>query len=162
MAADPRLDPAQKKLQQGRDVSFYLLLLVGLVLVLTPLIPPLSGFLDRSVGLVRTLCLAQGFAFFYLGFLIRDLTGVRQRNLVIMETLLASLRGGFPRKDGEAIDILVAALRGRSESARTSALQQLQRLTGQNFGANPEAWERWRREHRDPPSSPSESRPETS
>jgi hypothetical protein len=61
-----------------------------------------------------------------------------------METVLTAFQqGGFPRRESEAVDILIAALRGRSESAREAALRQLRRLTGQDFGLKADAWEQW-------------------
>jgi len=142
-------ETAQQRVRRSRDVSFYLLLAFGLVLVVTPFVSLLEDALERWVGVRRLLILVLGFSLFYLAFLIHDLAGVRQRNLVIMETLLAVMRGGIPRKDVEAVDILVAALRGRSENSRAAALRELKRLTGQDLGADPSAWEGWWEKNRE-------------
>ena len=149
------LEPAQQRIRHGRDLSFFLLLLVGATMVLASFATPVERFLDESIGLTRLLFLVLGFALFYLAFLLRDLAGVRQRNLVIMETLLEATRGGLARNDPAAIDILVGALRGRTERSRAAALRELLRLTGEDLGSDPEAWEHWWQENRDLHAHPS-------
>ena len=48
-----------------------------------------------------------------------------------------------PEKSFEAISILTAALNSAEESVRESALENLKRLTGKDFGMDPTAWQAW-------------------
>ena len=46
-------------------------------------------------------------------------------------------------KSKEAIRILTAALSSADPEVRTSAESNLKRLTGNDFGSDPKAWEAW-------------------
>jgi hypothetical protein len=47
------------------------------------------------------------------------------------------------------VDILIAVLGARTPAVRERALQNLERLAGQELGPDPTAWEAWWAQHRD-------------
>ena len=50
-----------------------------------------------------------------------------------------------PRVTGEAIEILIKALRTGNESTRTTALKQIKQITGADAGTTADEWETWYR-----------------
>ena len=126
------------------DASFWALILVGLFLMVLPFTGPVRRALGDRLDLLGLDQLILGFALIYLAFLLRDVRVLRQRNFVLMQTMLAAFRGNrVARQDHEAIDILVSALQGPDEGAREAAARQLRRLTGQDFGEDADAWSKW-------------------
>lgn len=149
-------EPAEQDLSQRWqqrspfDASFWALVVVGLFLVVLPFVSPLRDVLDRAIEAVRLVELVLGFALLYIAFLLKDVRSLRQRNLVLMETLLAALREGkVARKDHEAVEILLTAVESGNDTARRAAGAQLARLTGQSFGEDAAAWRRWWAANRD-------------
>ena len=121
-----------------------MLLLLGLALLAVACSGSLREWVEESISRVRLLELLLGFCLVYVAFLVHDVRGLRQRNLVLMETMLAAFRDNqVARRDVDAIDILVAALRATSDDTRAVARRQLRRLTGMDHGEDAEAWERW-------------------
>ncbi len=67
-----------------------------------------------------------------------------RRTLAEVGELLADVRfGSGTRRDREAVDILVRALRTPEAAVRETALRQLRRITGQDLGDDPGAWAKW-------------------
>jgi hypothetical protein len=76
----------------------------------------------------------------YLVFQIRRM----RRRMLAMEELLADVRfGPGTKRDREAVDILVRALRVSDAGARETALRTLRKLSGFDLGDEPGAWEVW-------------------
>ena len=73
------------------------------------------------------------------------------RTRMHMSQLIGALRqimgrtGAPPTPEGrrEAVEILIRSLKADQEHVRNTAAEQLKRLTGQDLGADPAAWERW-------------------
>jgi hypothetical protein len=124
---------------------------------LTPIVLIALGlvvwFEPRVLGDRGVMRIAVGVLCFYMALLVierqrmevtfRDVLAAFQRFKA--ERLAETARGAepSPQQKREAIAILIAALRADSASARQHALQNLQRLTGQDFGPDAAAWERW-------------------
>jgi len=129
--------------RRSRDPSFFALLLVGAALLVCSLVPAARSYLSGDMGL-RLVQFLVGFCLIYLAILVHDVRGLRQRNLVLMETMLAAFRDNtVARKDAEAVVILLAALRASVEPTRAMARRQLMRLTGEDHGEDADAWDRW-------------------
>jgi hypothetical protein len=85
---------------------------------------------------VAVLCVA-------LGFLLVQVRGLR-REMLSMDALLDDVRfGAGTKRDRDAIDILVRALRAPDPHAREAALRTLRKLSGLDLGAEPAGWEKW-------------------
>jgi hypothetical protein len=66
------------------------------------------------------------------------------RSLRAVEELMADVRfGPGTKRDREAVDILVQALRVSDESARTTALRTLKKISGLDLGDDAGTWEEW-------------------
>ena len=67
-----------------------------------------------------------------------------RRQVLVMEDLLSDVRfGAGTKRDRDAIDILVRALRVSDAATRETALRTLRKLAGQDLGDKSEAWEAW-------------------
>ncbi len=58
-------------------------------------------------------------------------------------------RSPTPEIKGEAIEILIGSLRSGTESVRDTAAKELRKLTDEDLGTDPEAWQRWWLENKD-------------
>lgn len=67
-----------------------------------------------------------------------------RRELRRFDELLADVRfGPGTKRDRDAVDILLRALRGPDAVARQTALRTLKRISGLDLGEDPAAWEGW-------------------
>jgi hypothetical protein len=86
-----------------------------------------------AVGLLCFLCAFLWFHVRRLGRRVRD-----------AEDLLADVRfGPGTKRDRDAVDILVQALRVSDPGARETALRTLKKISGLDLGADPRPWEEW-------------------
>ncbi len=98
--------------------------------------------LDPETDLV-VLRWAVGSLLLIVGWQALSLRSVH-RDLRRMEELLVDVRFGTGvRRDRDAVDILVKALRTPDERARETALRTLRKISGVDLGAEPEPWEAW-------------------
>ena len=116
--------------------------LVGVILaaVLVAFGPRLGQSEDDHARVLRvvvaTLCLA-------LGLLLVQVRSLR-RDLLTMDALLDDVRFGVgTKRDRDAIDILVRALRAPDAHAREAALRTLKKISGVDLGDEPGEWEKW-------------------
>lgn len=66
------------------------------------------------------------------------------RKMCAVEELLADVRfGPGTKRDRDAVDILVQALRVSDEGARTTALRTLRKISGLDLGEDASTWEEW-------------------
>jgi HEAT repeat protein len=66
------------------------------------------------------------------------------RRLAAIDAVMDDVRfGPGTRRDREAVDILVKALRVSDEAARTTALRTLKKISGIDLGDDPDPWEEW-------------------
>ena len=117
--------------------------LLALLLFLVGLVGPVRRWLLPGDTLVRFLAVAVGFLALVVGSVALDLARTRARLLPALEEVLQALWGESFRQDRQAVDILVRALESEDPTARAAALRNLERLTGQAFGEDTEAWRRW-------------------
>lgn len=117
--------------------------LLALCLFLVGFVEPVRQRLLPGDALVRFLAVSVGFLALVAGSLLLDLARTRARLLPALEELLRAFYGESFRQDREAVDILVRALESEDPTARAAALRNLERLTGQAFGEDVDAWRRW-------------------
>jgi hypothetical protein len=114
------------------------LLLLGGGVMLSPLVFREDTFEQvRSLRLAAAiLCLLNAGTWYLLRRAIRDLRR--------MDDLLTDVRfGPGTKRDRDAVDILVQALRAPDARARETALRTLRKISGMDLGEDPAAWERW-------------------
>lgn len=150
-AIAPQPGPAAlERAARRRDPSVLALVVLGVALLVMACVPRFSRWVEEHLRTTRVLAVLLGFALLYQALLIHELNRVRERMLIVMQTLLAAfqvpgkgrpVQGATP--DDSAFPILVAALRSPSREAREAAHRQLQRLTGQDLGTDPADWESW-------------------
>lgn len=110
-----------------------------------------AGGLDKSItplGLTRFIL---GVICFYTMLLVLERQGMEARFAELLRQFKRfydeRAAGGDvadnTQKGLQAARILIAALRSPEGEVRSTALENLQRLTGKDFGRNTEAWEAW-------------------
>jgi len=115
------------------------------VLAVSGLLVVLGGPLFGREGADRVRALETVLALFclataYLVFRVRRMG----RKLAAVEDLLSDVRfGPGTKRDRDAVDILVQALRVTDEGARTTALRTLRKISGIDLGEDPAPWEEW-------------------
>lgn len=128
-------------------------LAVAAFVLLEPLMPWLPGWL-RSLGLPTDLVLRACVAVLALQVLAllasqqrldQAFAGVLQSFQEFHRARKAEAEGGMQASKREAIALLVAALDSPDPSIRTSSHGHLVRLTGQDLGPAPAAWQEWLR-----------------
>lgn len=139
--------------------TFWLLMLLGLVFVIAALFSGVRQWLDRSIGLERALTLIVGFLLLYCAVMVAERHRLRAEMRDVLEQVLEGVYGKNYRQQRDAIDILVRALNSNDATARATAAAELKRLTGQDFGEQPDPWSRWWESNRRTFSSQPSSRP---
>ena len=111
---------------------------LGAVVLFAPRLGEMGGEMEARILRVGVAILAVLCG--YLWLVVRR----SRRQLNRVEDLLTDVRfGAGTRRDREAVDILVRALRTPDERARETALRTLKKISGFDLGAEPEAWEQW-------------------
>jgi hypothetical protein len=110
---------------------------VSALLVFGPRLGQTPEDQDRVLRVVAAaLCLLYG-------IVLLQVRGLR-RQILVMEDLLQDVRfGAGTKRDRDAVDILVTALRAPDGRARETALRTLRKLSGVDLGPDPAAWEEW-------------------
>ena len=143
-----QVEAMEKKLG---NLAVNFLVIIGLWLVLAPLAPEYTGFgwMDRALG-------GEGaIARFFVGFLFLYFAGiVREKNDLrfLLKRLVGTARSATkvdPEGQRMAVELLIQGLGSPNPKARETALENLKRLTGKDFGADREAWQVWWKENRD-------------
>ena len=132
-------------------LSVTTLVIAGLYFLLVPtLFPGPLGWnlVKEQFGEGTILCFAVGFLFLYVGGLMREKHRLRAVMMNTLEALNMMLYGPDYRRQRDAVDVLVRTLRARDERARKLAVESLERMTGQSFGTDADAWEEWWTENR--------------
>jgi len=134
-----------------RQLTPLLLLAVFVAVVFEPWLPG-AGWLKTQFGdtVVLRACVAA------LAFYVLLLWGECLRLHTILTGVLHAFRdfdgakkkgepgaGRNPKTRLEAARLLIAAMRSDDASIRTTSRHNLQRLVGQDLGADPEAWQAW-------------------
>ena len=137
----------------GRDregfyerLSVATLFAVGLYFLVVPtLLPGVLGWnaLTERFGETTILSVVLGFQFLYIAGLTRDKHRLRKMTLETLEALNRFLFGADYKRHREAIDILIRGLRVPDGAARKKSVESLERLTGESFGEDADAWESW-------------------
>ncbi len=137
--------PIQPGKARGEPAS-WLLWGLGAALVVVSFSSTLETWVQTRLGGLRLFAFIMGFSLIFQGMMLRELRGVRQRNLLLMQTMLA-FKERLSSKSPDAMEILVGALKSGDEQVRTLARRELVRLTGKTFSQDND-WEKWWREHR--------------
>jgi len=126
-------------------LSHWTLTLAGCYLLLVALLPDALGWdaLVERFGLDRIVGFVVGFQFLYIAFLTRDRFRLQRLTAATFEALQKLIYGPDYRKQREAVDLLVRAVGTKNEAARRVAVEKLEELTGQSFGEDRGAWQRW-------------------
>lgn len=111
---------------------------------------PLDG-LRKSFGEDGLIRFVLGVVCIYTMFLVIERQRMEKRFTAVLGQFKqfydarAQAKGGAggSEKSMEAIRILVAALSAPDPEVRDSAVTNLKRLTGNDFGADPRAWQAW-------------------
>lgn len=122
------------------DFLVFLALCVPGILVLRLPLPGEEGATPRDVVIHRAALLVLSVA---AGWLWLDSRRTR-RLLRRMDDLLTDVRfGEGTRRDRDAVDILLRALRTPDARARETALRTLRKISGLDLGEDPAPWEEW-------------------
>lgn len=127
------------------------LYVAGLYFLVVPvLLPDLLGWtvLEERFGASTILCVVIGFQFLYIALLTRDKARTRQLTVDTLEALNQFVYGVDYRRDREVVDLLIGGLGTSNASARRHAVEKLESMTGQTFGADAERWAEWWAKHR--------------
>ena len=123
-----------------RRITPVVLILLGISVWAAPWVIPDQGVMRFVVGV---LCL-------YTAMLVFERQRMEQRFTQVLGSFkqFYNDRGGAsPSVDQEkslqAVSILVAALKSPDSAVREAAQENLKRLTGMDFGADPAAWNEW-------------------
>lgn len=127
------------------NLAVWFLIIIGLWLVLSPVAPEYTGY-----GWLRGVLGGEGaVARFFVGFLFLYFAGiVREKNEVrhLLRHLVSGARSsgeGEEEQARTAVELLINGLGADRPETRVAALENLQRLTGQDLGDDQEAWQRW-------------------
>lgn len=131
-----------------RSAWRWFLVLLGAVFLFLAFSRSFHAWVDRQLGLSRVFALGMAVLFFYVAFLGFDIGRLRERLLDLAEQILRVFYGPNFRRERQAVDILVRALRSDDPGVRATSLSHLKRLTGQDLGDNAEAWDEWWQAHR--------------
>jgi hypothetical protein len=118
------------------------MVLVGILLaaVLVAFGPRLGQSEDDHARVLRVVVAALCVA---LGLVLVQVRSMR-RDLWAMDALLDDVRfGAGTKRDRDAVDILVRALRAPDAHAREAALRTLRKISGVDLGDDPAKWEAW-------------------
>lgn len=124
------------------------LVALGLLVWLGPWLPG-YGTLERALGQEPILRFAVGMLCFYVLALEagrRHVQAGYRRLVEGLREVAGSGRGEAADEDAarrQAVEVLVGALESRDPSVRRTALQHLERLTGERLGEDPAAWRAW-------------------
>ena len=123
-----------------RIVDVSLLLAVALVVVLLVFGPRIGQSPEDQASLLRVVAAALCLVLLFLLFQVREL----RRKVLVMDHVLDDVRfGAGTRRDRDAVDILIRALRTPDPEVRETAQRTLRKLCGQDLGPSPEVWEAW-------------------
>lgn len=141
------------------DWSVLCLSVLGLWIILSPVTGPFTGY----TWLCDLLGGEQVLLRVFLGFLFLYFAGIVKEKNALLGALRSFRRaagktaGPTGEESRQAVDLLLAGLASEREDVRRIALENLQRLTGRDFGPDPAAWRRWWTDAREsfaPPPAP--------
>ena len=124
------------------------LVALGLLVWLGPSLPGYER-LERTLGEEPILRFAVGILCFYVLVLEAGRRHVQAGYRRLVESLrqvVGTGRGTAAAEDAarrQAVEVLVGALESRDPSVRRTALEHLERLTGEKLGEDPAAWRAW-------------------
>lgn len=133
------------------SLSVGFLVIIGLWLVLAPVAPGYTGYawlrgvLDGDGAVARFFV---GFLFLYFAGIVREKNEVRQ----LLRRLVSGAKASAEGEAGQArtaVELLINGLGADRAETRAAALENLQRLTGQDLGQDQAAWQRWWEENRE-------------
>ena len=132
---------------EGRDrplsVAADWFIAAWLVVLGTGVVVSHSLFGEGPEGQVRALRVATGVLCVVVAMLYVLVRRTR-RDLRRLDELLTDVRfGSGTRRDRDAVDILVTALRTSDERARETALRTLRKISGLDLGPDAGPWEIW-------------------
>ena len=106
-------------------------------------------YLDEAIGRMNLVYLGAGFLFLYTAVLVADKNRLRRQFIEVLAGIQDYYLGEGHRHKIDSMDILLTTLKkGSGEGVRT-AVNELKRLTGQDFGRDASLWEAWWTAHRE-------------
>ena len=133
------------------NLAVNFLILIGLWLVLAPLAAEYTGYLWMRNALGGDGAVARffvAFLFLYFAGIVREKNELRS----LLKRLVGSARAATqqePEQARTAVELLIQGLEAANPETRQAALDNLRRLTGEDFGQDREAWQVWWRQNRD-------------
>lgn len=132
-----------------RILAVPFLVVLGLAFGAAAFVPGWRAFIDEWIGGVNFVYIGVGFLFFYTAVLVAEKNLMRRKFIGLLEEIQRFFYGADHRQFGEAVEILIRAVeKGEEKTART-AVKELKRLTGQDFGTDHAQWAAWWRENRE-------------
>lgn len=126
-----------------KALSVPFLVVLGLIFIAAAIFERFQVWIEDSIGLGNFMFLGIGFLFFYVAVLVAEKNLMRKRFLGLLEEIQGYFLGPDFKQVSGAIDILIQALESDEEKAVQLALNQLQKMTGEEFGADPLQWQLW-------------------
>jgi hypothetical protein len=124
------------------------LIVLGLFCLAGAFIPGARQWLDAWIGDVNFIYLGLGFLFFYMAVLVSEKNLMRRKFLGLLDEIQQLFLGQDYREISQAVEILIGAIRNGDEKAQAAASNQLKRMTGKDFGNDPNRWSEWWAKHR--------------
>lgn len=124
------------------------LLVLGILFLVLALMPEAREWLNLCIEDVNFIYLSLGFLFFYMAVLVSEKNLMRRKFLGLLDEIQQLFLGRDHRQISQAVEILIGAIRNGDEKARAAASSELKRMTGKDFGNDPNRWSEWWAKHR--------------
>jgi len=131
-----------------RVLSAPFLVVLGLVFISAAVFKSWQEWIENWIGSLNFIFLGLGFLFFYMAVLVAEKNLMRKRFIGLLEEIQGYFLGPDFKQVCGAIDILIRTLESGEEKAIQLASNQLQKMTGEDFGPHPAQWKAWWAENR--------------
>ena len=125
------------------------LIVLGLFCLAGAFIPGARQWLDAWIGDVNFIYLGLGFLFFYTAVLVAEKNRLRLKFIALLEEIQRFFYGADHKQIAHAVEILISAIEKGGDQTAKTALAELKRLTGQDFGPDHAKWKAWWAENRE-------------
>lgn len=133
------------------NLAVNFLVIIGVWLIVSIMVPRYTGYdwLENALGSDGAVArFFIGFLFLYFAGIVREKNDLRD----LLKRLVGNARAATqnePEQARTAVELLIQGLEATRPETRAAALENLKRLTGEDFGEDREAWQVWWRQNRD-------------